>query len=384
MFSERAERLRPERGRDELAHDPGVEGVAGQTDSAVAEQILRLAAALAHAGANVKQREVAGAAAKVTDEDQLVVIEGGFVGVRCRHGLHFKINPIKAGSRKGLAQAREGIGLILFLLRAHKTYRAAHHGVADRSVELLFRLAAQIGENAGNEIFESVMTAKYRCSGQGAIGQIGFERLNQPALVLSREVVFDGRRARPGMGSYPVGLFGLLQIKDRAKGKGLARKCGKGDHFHLRSAGGTGDRAVGGAEVNTDGRDLVLRLLHSLHYFSSALLDIDWRARPCCWHEKSAVVSPRRQLHGAAELARPEGCADGTRKVIVVGFVGGFVRHDDTKHAEVKFAAHLRERYRSAIDVEVFGNHSGTPALRARAAPYGHGQGARQNHHLWP
>ncbi len=48
-----------------------------------------------------------------------------------------------------------------------------------------------------------------------------------------------------------------------------------------------------------------------------------------------------------------------TTKVIVVGFVGGFVRHDDTKHAEVQFAAHLRERYRSAIDVEVFGNHSG-------------------------
>lgn len=54
---------------------------------------------------------------------------------------------------------------------------------------------------------------------------------------------------------------------------------------------------------------------------------------------------------------------DGTRKVIAVGFVGGFVRHDDTKHAEVKFAAHLRERYRSAMDVAVFGNHSGTEAL---------------------
>jgi hypothetical protein len=59
-----------------------------------------------------------------------------------------------------------------------------------------------------------------------------------------------------------------------------------------------------------------------------------------------------------------QGIIDGARKVIVIGFVGGFVRHDDTKHAEVRFAAHLRERYRSAIDVEVFGNHSGTPALQ--------------------
>lgn len=51
------------------------------------------------------------------------------------------------------------------------------------------------------------------------------------------------------------------------------------------------------------------------------------------------------------------------RKVIVIGFVGGFVRHDDGKHAEVQFAAQLRHRYLSAIDVKVFGNHSGQAAL---------------------
>lgn len=50
-------------------------------------------------------------------------------------------------------------------------------------------------------------------------------------------------------------------------------------------------------------------------------------------------------------------------KAIVVGFVGGFVRHDDAKHAEVQFAAQLRARYASAIDVKVFGNHSGQEAL---------------------
>jgi pimeloyl-ACP methyl ester carboxylesterase len=55
---------------------------------------------------------------------------------------------------------------------------------------------------------------------------------------------------------------------------------------------------------------------------------------------------------------------DDNRKAIVFGFVGGFVRHDDARHAEVQFADHLRDRYRSAIDVEVFGNHSGNQALR--------------------
>jgi hypothetical protein len=51
-------------------------------------------------------------------------------------------------------------------------------------------------------------------------------------------------------------------------------------------------------------------------------------------------------------------------KVIVVGFVGGFVKHDDAKHAEVQFAARLRDRYASAVEVRVFGNHSGQEALR--------------------
>jgi hypothetical protein len=51
-------------------------------------------------------------------------------------------------------------------------------------------------------------------------------------------------------------------------------------------------------------------------------------------------------------------------KVIVIGFVGGFVKHDDAKHAEVQFAARLRDRYASAVEVRVFGNHSGQEALR--------------------
>jgi hypothetical protein len=45
------------------------------------------------------------------------------------------------------------------------------------------------------------------------------------------------------------------------------------------------------------------------------------------------------------------------RKAIVVGFVGGFVKPDDTNHPEVLFARYLRGRYGPAVQVEVFGNH---------------------------
>ena len=52
------------------------------------------------------------------------------------------------------------------------------------------------------------------------------------------------------------------------------------------------------------------------------------------------------------------------RSAIVVGFVGGFVNHDDLRRPEVQFAAFLRDRYPSAIRVEVFANRDGRKALR--------------------
>ncbi len=42
---------------------------------------------------------------------------------------------------------------------------------------------------------------------------------------------------------------------------------------------------------------------------------------------------------------------------VVIGFVGGFVRHDDTVHQEVQLADRLRNEYPSGVDVKVFENH---------------------------
>ena len=43
--------------------------------------------------------------------------------------------------------------------------------------------------------------------------------------------------------------------------------------------------------------------------------------------------------------------------VIVIGFVGGFVRHDNAVHREVRLAAQLRKDYPAGAYVEVFENH---------------------------
>jgi pimeloyl-ACP methyl ester carboxylesterase len=51
--------------------------------------------------------------------------------------------------------------------------------------------------------------------------------------------------------------------------------------------------------------------------------------------------------------------------VIVIGFVGGYVRHDDRVHTEVQLVERLREEYASALYVQSFENHRGNDAHQA-------------------
>jgi len=92
-----------------------------------------------------------------------------------------------------------------------------------------------------------------------------------------------------------------------------------------------------------------------------------------------------------SEVASPE--------TIVIGFVGGFVKADDTSHPEVLFASYLQERYTNEVSVKVFSNHDEKAALsyimghldrdhdgsvsseekkQARIVIYGHSWGASQ------
>ena len=52
------------------------------------------------------------------------------------------------------------------------------------------------------------------------------------------------------------------------------------------------------------------------------------------------------------------------RQAIIVCFLGGFVKADDTKHPEVWFARYLRDRYGPAVRVLVFGNREEQKAIR--------------------
>jgi hypothetical protein len=103
--------------------------------------------------------------------------------------------------------------------------------------------------------------------------------------------------------------------------------------------------------------------------------------------------SPPEALHRSATVAGP------MPPVIVIGFVGGFIRHDNIVHSEVQLAARLRKAYPVGVDVETFesyhgenarakihslldANHDGTltPAEKqnARIILYGHSWGASE------
>jgi len=63
----------------------------------------------------------------------------------------------------------------------------------------------------------------------------------------------------------------------------------------------------------------------------------------------------------ASSIASPA-MKDLSSPAIIIGFVGGFIRHDDSSHGPVQLAARLREDFPSGVHVEVFENRRGKQA----------------------
>ena len=67
--------------------------------------------------------------------------------------------------------------------------------------------------------------------------------------------------------------------------------------------------------------------------------------------EVAAVLALVLTGHAQSVASRP---APAMPPVIVIGFVGGFIRHDNPNHSEVQLAARLRQAYPSGVKVETF------------------------------
>jgi hypothetical protein len=71
-----------------------------------------------------------------------------------------------------------------------------------------------------------------------------------------------------------------------------------------------------------------------------------------------------RPLLGARNRSVSAAEAGSVPPVIVVGFVGGFIQHDNLVHSEVQLAARLRKAYPSGVDVETFESYHGESAVK--------------------
>ena len=255
--------VRSEGRGDELADDAGVKCVAGQAYSAVPEQVLRGAAAAADFGAGAEQGEIAGATAEVTDQEQFVVVESGFIGGSGGYRLQFKLNLLEAGEGEGFAQAGFGEFVVLFGFRADKLNGAADDGAADGALELILSLAAEVTDEAGENVFELVAAAKDLGAGKLAVGQMRLERLDEAALFVGFKVALDGGRTGQRLGSVDSGwCFELLEVEDRSKGWSFGAQERKGGELDGGVAREQRYGAVRGAEIDSNTVRLILRLRH--------------------------------------------------------------------------------------------------------------------------
>ena len=75
----------------------------------------------------------------------------------------------------------------------------------------------------------------------------------------------------------------------------------------------------------------------------------------------ATVLTPGRMIS-----AQPVPANEASTKppAIVIGFVGGFIAHDNPVHSEVQLAARLRKEYPTGVDVETFESYRGERAHR--------------------
>ena len=66
---------------------------------------------------------------------------------------------------------------------------------------------------------------------------------------------------------------------------------------------------------------------------------------------------------GVAQVV-PDGAIGTVAPAIVIGFVGGWIKHDNPVHSEVQLAARIRKAYPAGVDVETFESYRGKEARK--------------------
>jgi hypothetical protein len=109
-----------------------------------------------------------------------------------------------------------------------------------------------------------------------------------------------------------------------------------------------------------------------LDFYSDLSLPIETKKDQGHWRgvlmslEQLRMVTPAPVVAPSSELRAPTAPTNvvlpAAPQVLVIGFVGGFIKHDNLVHSEVQLAARLRKAYPVGVDVETFESYHGEKA----------------------
>jgi len=109
-----------------------------------------------------------------------------------------------------------------------------------------------------------------------------------------------------------------------------------------------------------------------LDFYSDLSLSIETKTDQKHWRdlqtslEKLRLITPVPVVEGSSDLRPPSAPAvsviHSTPQVLIIGFLGGFIKHDNLVHSEVQLAVRLRKDYPSGVDVETYENYRGDAA----------------------
>jgi len=112
-----------------------------------------------------------------------------------------------------------------------------------------------------------------------------------------------------------------------------------------------------------------------LDFYSDLSLPIETKKDQGHWRgvlmslDQLKMITPADVLPDATEVRAPSVPATdvvpATQHTLVIGFVGGFIKHDNLVHSEVQLAARLRNAYPVGVDVMTFESYHGEKALKA-------------------
>ena len=109
-----------------------------------------------------------------------------------------------------------------------------------------------------------------------------------------------------------------------------------------------------------------------LDFYSDLSLPIETKKDQGHWRgvlmslDQLRMITPAPVVVDSSERSAPDVPTNivfpATPHILVIGFVGGFVKHDNPVHSEVQLAARLRKAYPLGVDVETFESYHGEKA----------------------